>query len=659
MPAKICRMLLATGVCRWLILITTQNYRNISLQDSHYAFSWLMTASIYVLLFEQRLELADLEVIEASGGKQALENIDNRIPDLVLLDVMMPGMDGISVLKILRESYSKQQLPIIPVISADSSSEIVQVLDHGANDYVTKPIDFDILWARLSNQLMQKQAVVYLRYAQDSLEQQIRQRTAELNSSNQKLKGVIHERLLAEDRLQRQANYDDLTGLPNRSLAKDRLSQTIAKAKRQCLNPCVAFLDLDNFKYINDSLGHAAGDDLLREVARRLSACARKSDTVARLGGDEFLLILEDGDRESGQPAEFGIRLVGERIIESFSRPFVIEGNEVNVTPSLGFAIFPKDGDDGDQLMRHADAAMYRSKHEGKNTYCFYSPEMTMKAKMRMHVETQLRYALEREELSVYYQPIVEVRSGRILKAEALLRWHNSELGMITPDYFIPIAEDTGLILSIGEWVIQTACKQVRSWRDSGRIDICVTVNVSARQFEPDSDLVEVVTNALEKYSLPVDALQLEFTERVLMRESASTAKAMAELKKMGIKMLIDDFGTGYASLSCLQHYHFDSVKIDRSYINNILVNEQNAKLVRAILAMCNSLGMSVVSEGIESRAQLDFLLDTNCQYAQGNYLSKPVAAGEFDTLFDQSSIRNLRNRPLELVATLAKNCGN
>lgn len=607
----------------------------------------------------ERLQQANLEVSEASSGKQALEYIHKQCPDLVLLDVMMPGLDGISVLKMLRKHHSKQQLPIILLTSDDSSVEIVQLLDSGANDYVTKPIDFDILWARLSNQLMQKQAVVYLRYAQDSLEQQIRLRTAELNSSNQKLRRVIHERLLTEDRLQRQANYDDLTGLPNRSLAKDRLGQTIAKAKRHCSNPCVAFLDLDNFKYVNDTLGHAAGDDLLRQAATRLSGCARNSDTVARLGGDEFLLILEDSDKESDQPSEHGIRQVGERIIKSFSRSFLIEGHEVHVTPSLGFAIFPKDGEDADQLMRHADAAMYRSKHEGKNTYCFYSPEMTMKAKMRMHVETQLRCALEREELSLYYQPIVDARSGRILKAEALLRWHNSELGMIAPDYFIPVAEDTGLIVSIDEWVIQAACKQVKAWRDSGRMSISVTVNISARQPQSGSHLVNVVRNALKQNGLPANALQLEITEEALMHESALTDKVMAGLEKTGIKMILDNFGTGYSSLSYLQRYPFESVKIDRRCIKNILVNEKDARFARAVMVMCDSLGMSVISEGIETSGQLDYLLGTYCQYAQGDYFSKPVPALEFEYLLDQSSIRNLKNKPLELVAALAKSCEN
>ncbi len=579
------------------------------------------------------LEIGNIQVTEACDGKDALESINNNLPDLVLLDAIMPKIDGISVLKGLRKTYSKMQLPIILIASQSSPREMVRALDLGANDYVTKPIDFDVLWARLTNQLMQKQAAEFLRSAKDSLEKQIKQRTAELNSSNQLLEKEIKVRLQAEDRLQKQASYDELTGLPNRSLASDRLQQTLVKAKRHNLNPCVTFLDLDNFKYINDTFGHAAGDDLLRQAARRLSSCARGSDTVARLGGDEFLLILDDDDITKGHQPESGVRHVAERIIESFAKPFVIEGQELNITPSIGFAIYPKDGEDSNELMRHADAAMYRSKNEGKNTYCFYSPEMTVQAKLRMKVEAQLRRALERNELSIHYQPIVNSTSREIVKAEALLRWDCDELGMITPDYFIPIAEETGMILPMGNWVVKKACEQVKNWRNLGWPNICVTINVSARQFKSDSSLVETVGEALKQNNLPADAIQLELTEGALLEESSDSVVIMKQIEDIGIKLLIDDFGTGYASLSYLQRYNFDSLKIDRSYINNVLRSEQDAKLVKAVIAMAKSLGMSVVSEGVETKAQLDFLFAADCEFMQGYYFSKPVSADEFVAL--------------------------
>jgi len=582
------------------------------------------------------LELGNIQVIEACNGKEALELVYRKLPDLVLLDVIMPEMDGLSVLKILRKTYSKLKLPVVLVTSKTGTSEIVQALDFGANDYVTKPVDFDILWARLSNQLMQKQAADYLCSAQVNLEKKIKQRTIELNASNQQLKKEIAIRSLAQDQLKKQANYDELTGLPNRNLAADRIDQTLVRAKRNKIQPCLAFLDLDNFKYINDTFGHGAGDDLLREAAKRLSTCTRESDTVARLGGDEFLLILDDVNLQGSEQREMQIRLVGDRIIESFSKPFAIEGHELNITPSLGFAIYPKDGEDSNRLMRHADVAMYRSKHEGKNTYCFYSPEMTANTKKRMNVETELRHALERDELSVHYQPIVDSKSGKIKKAEALLRWNCESLGNITPDYFIPIAEETGLIVHIGNWVIKAACEQVKRWRDSGWKDICVTVNVSARQFQSDSTLVAAVKKFLKENNLPSDAIQLELTEGVLMKETNEAGEIMRLLENIGIKLLIDDFGTGYASLSYLQRYNFDSIKIDRSFINNVLTSEEDAKLVKAVIAMAKSLDVSIVSEGVETKGQLDFLLKENCEYAQGYYFSKPVQAEEFLTLLNR-----------------------
>ncbi len=600
-----------------------------------------------------RLQLGGLEVTEASDGKQALVCVYEKMPDLVLLDVVMPGMDGLTVIKILRNSYSKLQLPVILVTSRSSTSEIVQAIDMGANDYVVKPVDFDILWARLTNQLMQKQAAEYLRSARQSLEEKVTLRTQELHDSNRTLKQKIKENLIVEDKLKRQANYDILTGLPNRSLAIDRLGQTLVKAKREKLKPGVVFIDLDNFKFVNDTIGHSAGDDLLKEAAVRLLDCTRESDTVARLGGDEFLIILEDINNASESPREIDLRIVGERIIEKFSKSFLIEGQEVNVSTSIGFAVYPKDGMDGTSLMRHADAAMYRSKHDGKNTFCFFSPEMTAKAQMRMKIEAQLHHAIVRNEFSVVYQPIVEAKSSMIVKAEALLRWNNEELGMITPDVFIPVAEETGMIVNIGTWVIQVACKQIKRWRDNGWDEMSITVNVSARQFHEDSNLIEVIEAALKINDLSSDAIQLELTEGVLMRENECTTTIMEALQKLGIKLLIDDYGTGYASLSYLRKYKFDTLKIDYSYIKNVLISERDAKLVKAVIAMANSLGLTVVSEGVETPEQYKFLLDANCKYAQGYYFSPPVPAKAFEVLFQQlNSTRLTKRKQLSLISS-------
>jgi diguanylate cyclase (GGDEF)-like protein len=606
------------------------------------------------IAIKEILELGNLQVTEARDANEALEAIYKNLPDLILLDVVMPGTDGITLLKKLRKSYSKLQLPVVMVTSRGSSNEIVQGLDFGANDYVTKPIDFDVLWARISNQLMQKQAAEYLQSAQDSLEKQIKMRTSELNDSNQQLKNEIEARMRTESKLQKQANFDALTHLPNRSLATDRLNQVIAKARRYKLKPCLAFLDLDNFKYINDTFGHDAGDELLREAAQRLSGCARESDTVARLGGDEFLLILDDNKVEDVQH-EIDIRHIGDRIIKAFSKPFLIKGQDLNITPSLGFAVYPKDGDDSKKLMRHADVAMYRSKHDGKNTYRFYSPEMTVKAKMRITIESELRHALDRDELSIQYQPIADLKSTKIVKAEALLRWNCKNLGNITPDCFIPIAEDTGLMVPIGSWLIKSVCKQIKLWRDSGLSDICVCINISSHQLQSEADLVNTIKSYIKQYDLTPEAIQLELSEDILVNASSSVRKSMACLKKVGIKILLDNFGKKHASISCLRNYSFDSIKIDRRYIDNIVTSDYDTKLVKAVIAMAKSMGMSVISEGVDNREQLEVLLNEGCDFIQGSSISKPVTVEEFGLLLKNTNeITSSRFQPAELVTGAA-----
>ena len=583
------------------------------------------------------LEIGNIQVTEACDGEKALESVSHNAPDLVLLDVVMPEIDGITVLKKLRQSYTKLQLPIVMVTSRDSTHEVVQALDFGANDYITKPIDFDVLWARLSNQLMQKQAAEFLRLAKEKLEKQIKQRTKELKITNLQLEKEIAIRTIAESKLQKQASYDALTGLPNRSLASDRLNQSLVKAKRHILNPCLAFIDLDNFKYVNDTFGHSAGDDLLIEAARRLLECARGSDTVARLGGDEFLLILDD-DYLNTSDHEIAVRHVAKRILDSFSKPFIIDGQELTITPSLGFSIFPKDGEDANTLMRHADAAMYRSKKEGKNTYCFYSSEMTVKAKLRMKVEEYLRRALDRNELSLLYQPVVNVNNDTIIKAEALLRWDCNELGSIPPKDFIPIAEETGLILTIGDWVIKSVCDQLKEWRDNGLKDICVSINVSDRQFQADSLLLDTLTKALKKNNLPTSAIQLEFKESVLLEETAHSKEMIKILNRQGTKLHIDDFGTGYDSLSCIQNYALDSIKIASNCINKIDTDKRSKNFVTAINAMANSLDISVVAKGVETKKILNILQTLKYQFIQGDYYSKPISADELFCLLKSTN---------------------
>ena len=427
-----------------------------------------------------------------------------------------------------------------------------------------------------------------------------------------------------EQQLLRQANYDILTGLPNRMLALDRLKLALAQARREGTLVGVMFLDLDNFKHINDTLGHDAGDNLLVEAARRISSCLRGTSTVARLGGDEFLVILPGltGADASSQ--------VAERILKTFSTPFLLNGQEVFVTTSIGIAIFPTDSDNSGTLLQHADAAMYQAKHRGKSAYSHFAPEMTEVSHERLQMESRMRRALELQEFELYYQPIVETGSGRLHGVEALLRWNNPAMGMVMPDRFIPLAEETGLIIPIGEWVLEEACRAAMGWQQETGREIVISVNVSPRQFR-DPGFTDAVTRALERSGLAPHLLELEITERLILDNSIETAEILRQLDRRGIKLSLDDFGTGYSALGYLKTCPFDTLKIDRSFTQDVMKEQESASLVRAIINMAHSLGLKVIAEGVEEETQTHFLQREGCDYSQGYFYSRPQPAPEFD----------------------------
>ncbi len=427
-----------------------------------------------------------------------------------------------------------------------------------------------------------------------------------------------------EQQLLRQANYDILTGLPNRMLALDRLKLALAQARRENTLVGVMFLDLDNFKHINDTLGHDAGDNLLIEAARRISSCLRGTSTVARLGGDEFLVILP------GLTGPEGSSQVAERILKTFAPPYILNGQEVFVTTSIGIAIFPTDSDNSGTLLQHADAAMYQAKHKGKSAYAHFAPEMTEVSHERLQMESRMRRALELQEFELYFQPIVRTDSGELHAVEALLRWNNPSMGMVMPDRFIPLAEETGLIIAIGEWVLQEACRTAVKWRQLAGRDIGVSVNVSPRQFR-DPGFTQVVMNALASSGLKPELLELEITERLLLDNSIETAEILRQLDRAGIRLSVDDFGTGYSALSYLKSYPFDTLKIDKSFVQDILKEPEDASLVRAIIHMAHSLDLTVVAEGVEEEAQTHFLRAEGCDLSQGYFYSRPQPASEFD----------------------------
>ncbi|MBF0269374.1 MAG: EAL domain-containing protein [Alphaproteobacteria bacterium] len=430
-----------------------------------------------------------------------------------------------------------------------------------------------------------------------------------------------------EERLVRQANYDALTGLPNRILAMDRLKQAIAQAQRYNRKVALMLLDLDDFKKVNDTLGHAAGDLLLKEAALRLVDCLREGDTVARLGGDEFVLLLPDlTDISSAE-------VVAEKILTVCNQPFDVGGHEAYIAGSIGIAIFPDDERDPILLMRNADAAMYRSKREGKGVFRYFTPEMNARALEHMRMESQLRHAIERNEMKVHYQPLVDSGTGRLVGAEALLRWSNPVLGEVSPEQFIPLAEETGLILSIGAWVLRTACRDAASWQRPDH-EIFVAVNISGKQFQKRT-LVDTVRSSLRDSGLPPACLELELTESVLLEHTQETLSIIQELESLGVGFAIDDFGTGFSSISYLRRFPFDTLKIDRSFIKDLGDNEGDADLVKSIIAMANSMSLKVVGEGVETHGQREFLRLSGCHIAQGWLYSRPIPGKDFQELID------------------------
>jgi diguanylate cyclase (GGDEF)-like protein/PAS domain S-box-containing protein len=433
----------------------------------------------------------------------------------------------------------------------------------------------------------------------------------------------ITERKQTERRLKQLAHFDSLTDLPNRVQFIERLEQAMADADRNERLVGVVFLDLDRFKYINDSLGHEKGDILLREVAMRLSGVVRRGDTVARLSGDEFALVLADMGH-----VDDAIH-VAQKILDVFHQSFRVAGHDLFVTASLGITLYPFDDRGAHELLRNADVAMYRAKESGKNNYQFYVAEMTATVSERLTLENDLRSALERGEFSLNYQPIADCRSGKIIGMEALLRWKHPERGMISPALFIPLAEETGYIISIGEWVLRTACEQCRRWQKMGFPSLYLAVNLSSRQFH-QKDLPASIYQILQDTGLNPASLGLELTEGLVMQQAEASVNTLRELKAMDIRISIDDFGTGYSSLSYLKRFPIDILKIDQSFVRDIPKDEDDAAIASTIITMAHSLGLRVVAEGVETVEQLKFMREHGCDALQGYYLSKPLPPEQF-----------------------------
>ena len=673
------------------------------------------------LLMIEMLGQVGLDGIEAEDGAQAVACFQSMAPDLILMDVDMPNMDGFSACREIRRIETGAAVPIIMVTGGDDIEAVTNAYEVGATDFVSKPINWPILGHRVLYVLRASDAIVRLRIADahnravlaaipdtffrlnkegcyldyeqghdataalpidqcvgkhiaEVLPKEIAERlleqvqvvleTQHIRSVDYELSrfGVVQhfearlvatgpdevlglvrdisERKRTEEQIRRLAYCDSLTGIPNRQAFLETLERELHRSKVGNKKFAVLFMDLDAFKRINDTLGHNVGDHLLKIVSERLRETIRPCDLVsrgdqshnlARLGGDEFTILIPDLER-----VENALN-VAHRVKDAMRRPFLIEGHEIFVTASIGISLFPEDGDDCDSLLKYADTAMYHAKNCGKNNAKLYSSSLTMQIMSHVKLEVGLRKALKNEELYLLYQPQIDVRSGEIVGVEALVRWRHPERGIISPTEFIPLAEETGLIVPIGEWVLRTACIQARQWQKTTQRSLRMAVNLSAKQFK-DENLTQIVVSALNDTGLEPRLLELELTEGTLMDDARATMATLEQLRAIGVYLSIDDFGTGYSSMNYLKRFDVRALKIDKSFICGLPQDSENAAITRAIIAMAHGLKMIVVAEGVETDEQLVMLEEYGCDLVQGYYLGHPSPQESITLMLQKAS---------------------
>ncbi|HEY6008859.1 MAG TPA: EAL domain-containing protein [Geobacteraceae bacterium] len=554
------------------------------------------TRDMVALMIQKKFP--DVTLILADDGQRGLDLFNAQRPEIIVTDIRMPVMNGIQMARKIRAIDRTARIIVLAAVS--DTAFILEAIEVGINHYVVKPVKMDRLYAAIEQCL-------------DSIR--------------------VERQLRNQDEYIRQmAYYDPLTGLPNRLLFNELLNQSLAQAHRHNHDRLLAvlFLDLDRFKLINDTLGHTVGDQLLQAVARRLKECCRRDqDMVARRGGDEFIILLPELETPQGP-----VR-IAQKIIDAFASPFILPEHELFIGTCIGISLFPDDGTDGDTLIRNADMAMYRAKEEGRNRYHLYNPSLNAKASQRLAMETSLRRALERHEFFLNYQPKINVKTGRVVSFEALVRWQHPELGLIPPKQFIPLAEETGLIVPLGEWVLRTACAQNRAWQDAHYPPMRVAVNFSPRQFQMFR-LADMVESVLTETNLDPHWLELEVTEGIMLQNVESSIMTLRRLSDLGIHIAIDDFGTGYSSLSYIKKLPINTLKIDQSFVSDITVNTDDEAIATAVVTLAQSLGLNVVAEGVEMVEQAQLLDSLDCSEMQGYFFSRPLPADEFLPLFDR-----------------------
>jgi diguanylate cyclase (GGDEF)-like protein/PAS domain S-box-containing protein len=679
------------------------------------------------MLLRQALEVSDFVVVEAENGSKAVEAFTLHRPQLVLLDVLMPEMDGYQACAAIRRLPGGNLTPVMMLTGLDDIESVNKAYDAGATDFAIKPINWVVLCHRIRYMLRSKRTLDELRESETRLAtahriaglgswewdlesgelrwsdeicrasgvaretfspdpEDLRERVhpEDLETLTEARKGALRdkkpysidfrilrpdgttrflheqaeivldeagrpvrmagtvqditERKLNEEQIQFLAYYDGLTRLPNRLLFTRRLEAALNAARRQRRPLAMLFLDLDRFKQINETLGHTLGDKLLQGAAERLGYCLRGSDTiardsggdtVARLGGDEFIICLPEIGR--GEDAA----KVARRILDSLKTPFRLDEHEVFVTGSVGISLYPNDGETVEALLKNADAAMYHAKDSGRGNYQFYDESMNARAMQRLSMENRLRKALERQELLLHFQPQVDMDTGRIIGVEALVRWMNPDLGLVPPGSFIPLAEETGLILPIGEWVLRTACAQIREWQKNGHDSLRMAVNLSGRQFRKQ-EILQTVRETVRAVDLDPRSLELEITETILLQDVEENVRILSELKALGVRISLDDFGTGYSALSYLKRFPIDTLKIDRSFIRGIPTDPDDGAITSAIIAMAKGLGIAPMAEGVETPEQRAFLYRRGCRLMQGFLFGKPMPADQLEPLLRQ-----------------------
>jgi diguanylate cyclase (GGDEF)-like protein len=580
-------------------------------------------------ILKRRFERRGFEVSEADSGLAAIELIENGCFDLVLLDVMMPGIDGIETLQRIRANKSASELPVIMVTAKSESGNIVEALERGANDYITKPVDFAVALARVNAQIGRKRAEQQvataneqLLKANEDLERRVDERTRRLVDATQRLKEEIADREELQARSQYLAFHDSLTGLGNRVLFKEQLDEALKDVSGTPHPLAVLFLDLDGFKAVNDTLGHSVGDLLLKTIADELRDLLPPTDRIARLGGDEFAIL----QVSSPQP-ESSISLA-ERIVDVVGLTRSVDGHEVTVGASVGIAIASPGEINTENFLKSADLAMYSAKSEGRGTYRVFDPQMDAMVQSRRSLERDMRTGLAQGSFSLFYQPLVNLKTKKVTAFEALMRWQHAERGSVPPSEFIPVAEEMGLIIQLGEWALRRACVEAIGWPE----DIRVCVNLSSLQFSK-GNLVSTVMNALAASGLPASRLELEITESVLLEKSERNIEILNQLRELGVRISMDDFGTGYSSIGYLRSFPFDKIKIDKSFVRDLLVDEGSLAIVRAIAGLGVSFGMTTTAEGVETEEQVRCLRLEGCIEVQGYLYSRPVPAEEIGNL--------------------------